>query len=139
MVMEKRFTISQLAKEARIGIETIRFYHRQKLLDIPQASLGKIRYYEVKSLEIIKFIKSAQAVGFSLSEIKPMLKLKLTPKSECEPIKIQTRKKITEVEFKISELKKILKVLKNFEQKCDGHEPTEKCSILDGLKELKRG
>lgn len=137
--MENKFTISQLAKEADVGVETIRFYHRQKLLDFPPTGNKNIRYYNKQSLEIVTFIKSSQSVGFSLAEIKQILKLKLTPKSECEPIKIQTQKKIVEVENKINELKKILKVLKKFEHKCDGHETTEKCSILDGLKELKRG
>ncbi len=137
--MEQRLTISKLAKASCVGIETIRFYHRQKILDLPAKKLNSVRYYDQQTIEKIEFIKRAQSVGFSLAEIKDIFKLKLTPKSECTPIKVKTQKKIEEVQNKIAQLQKILKALKNFESKCDGHETTEKCSILDGLKELKRG
>jgi MerR family transcriptional regulator, copper efflux regulator len=137
--MEQRLTISKLAKASGVGIETIRFYHRQKILDLPVKKLNSVRYYDQQTIEKIEFIKRAQSVGFSLAEIKDIFKLKLTPKSECTPIKVKTQKKIEEVQNKIVQLQKILKALKNFESKCDGHETTEKCSILDGLKELKRG
>ncbi len=132
-------TIGQLAKRTGVGVETIRFYHRQKLIEVPSTKLSKIRYYENSSVEKIEFIRRAQSVGFSLSEIKEILKLKLSPSSECGPIKMRTKKKIAEVELKIMELNAILAALKKFESKCNGHELTEKCSILDGLKELSRG
>lgn len=132
-------TIGKLSKATGVGIEAIRFYHRQKILELPIKKMGSVRYYNQQYIDKIIFIKQAQLVGFSLSEIKDILKLKLTPKSECAPIKLKTRKKIDEVQNKIIELQKILKALKNFESKCSGHETTEKCSILDGLKDLKRG
>ena len=134
-----KLSIGQLAKLTGVGVETIRFYHRQKILEIPSTRMTTIRYYDSAFVEKIEFIKRAQSVGFSLTEIKEILKLRLTPTSECTPIKIKTQKKIKEVEIKITELNRILAALKKFESKCDGHETTERCSILDGLKELKRG
>ncbi len=136
--MEDKLPIGKLAKLTGVGVETIRFYHRQKILELPPQK-SNIRYYNTDAVEKIEFIKRAQSVGFSLAEIKDLLKLRLTPSSECTPIKTKTQKKIQEVELKISELKKILSALKKFESKCDGHEPSSHCSILDGLKELKRG
>lgn len=137
--MDNKVSIGKLAKLTGVGVETIRFYHRQKILDLPSLKLSQTRYYDSTAIEKIEFIKRAQSVGFSLAEIKDLLKLKLTPNSECAPIKSKTNQKIKEVESKIAELKKILGALKKFESKCDGHEQSEHCSILDGLRELKRG
>lgn len=137
--MSDKISIGKLAQITGVGVETIRFYHRQKILELPSNKISQIRYYDLLAIEKIEFIKRAQSVGFSLAEIKELLKLKLTPQSECGPVKLKTQLKIHEVEAKIGELKKILTALKKFESKCSGHELTEHCSILDGLKELKRG
>lgn len=137
--MEQRFTISQIAKAAGIGVETIRFYQRQKLLETPSKKVGSIRHYDQDHLEKIVFIKKAQSVGFTLAEIKELLRLRLSPNSDCTPIKKKTQVKINEVEQKIEDLNKILKALKTFESRCDTKETTGKCSILDGIKELPNG
>lgn len=139
MSMGKYLSIGQLAKISGIGIETIRFYHRNKLLELPSTKNGSFRVYDESYVEKIDFIKKCQSVGFSLAEIKEFLDLKLIPQNNCEPVKKKTQKKITEVEFKIKELKKILKALKTFESRCNGKETAGKCSILGGLKGLTRG
>lgn len=137
--MNEKLTIGKIAKLTETNIETIRYYQREKLLDTPKFADAKIRYYSPEYVEKIEFIKRAQTVGFSLNEIKEILKLRLSPSADCAPIKDKTQKKINEVEKKITDLKRILKVLKQFESRCNGHESTEHCSILDGLKEIKRG
>jgi MerR family transcriptional regulator, copper efflux regulator len=136
--MKKELTISQLAKATAVSVETIRYYQRQKILDYPTNEAGSIRKYDDHYLEKIEFIKRCQSVGFSLVEIREIMRLRLTPNTECLPIRSKTEVKITEVEKKISELKRILKILRTFASKCDGHESADNCSILDGLKELKR-
>lgn len=137
--MDSKLTIGKLAKIAGVGVETIRFYQRKKLLEMPSNKLSNTRYYSADAIEKIDFIKRAQSVGFSLSEIKDLLALRIASGIECAPIKEKTKFKILEIESKIAELKNILRALKKFESKCDGHEPTSRCSILDGLKGLKRG
>ena len=64
------------------------------------------------------------------------MSLKLNPNKSCISIKNKTSMKIDEVTDKIKNLQKMLKLLKKFESKCDGNESTEKCTILDGLKEM---
>ena len=137
--MSEKLTIGKIAKLTEINVETIRFYQREKLIEVPKFVESKVRYYSAEHVEKIEFIKRAQKVGFSLNEIKEILRLKLSPTADCAPIKVRTQKKIVEVERKINDLKKILKLLKQFESRCNGHESTEHCSILDGLKEIKRG
>lgn len=87
-------------------------------------------------MDQIHFIKQAQKVGFTLIEIKELMDLKLLPNKGCSSVKKKTSIKIEEVTQKIENLKEMLKLLKQFESKCDGNEK-EKCSILDGLKGIK--
>ncbi len=128
-------TIGELAEKASVNVETIRFYERKKILNQPSKDLSR-RKYSDEFVDQILFIKQAQKVGFTLIEIKELMDLKLLPNKGCGVVKKKTAVKIAEVSQKIENLKEMLKLLKQFESKCDGNE-LEKCSILDGLKGIK--
>src|SRR5690625_7948758 len=66
------FTIGKLANQAGVTVETVRFYQRNELLDVPEFQ-GKQRYYQQAHVRRLRFIKGAQAAGFSLKEIKQLL------------------------------------------------------------------
>lgn len=129
------FTIGELAEKASVNVETIRFYERKKILTQPNKGLSRRKYTD-EFVDQILFIKQAQKVGFTLIEIKELMDLKLLPNKGCGAVKKKTAVKIAEVSQKIENLKEMLKLLKQFESKCDGNE-LEKCSILDGLKGIK--
>lgn len=129
------YTIGELAEKASVNVETIRFYERKKILDQPVKGQSR-RKYNDEFVEQILFIKQAQKVGFTLNEIKELMDLKLLPNKGCASVKKKTSIKIAEVAQKIDNLKEMLKLLKQFESKCNGNE-LEKCSILDGLREIK--
>ncbi len=128
-------TIGELAEKANVNVETIRFYERKKILNQPTKGLSRRKYTD-EFVDQILFIKQAQKVGFTLIEIKQLMDLKLLPNKGCGAVKKKTAVKIAEVSQKIENLKEMLKLLKQFESKCDGNE-LEKCSILDGLKGIK--
>ena len=129
------FTIGELAEKASVNVETIRFYERKKILNKPSKDLSRRKYTD-EFVDQVLFVKQAQKVGFTLLEIKELMDLKLLPNKGCSAVKKKTAIKITEVSQKIKNLKEMLKLLKQFESKCDGNE-LEKCSILDGLKGIK--
>lgn len=129
-------SIGELGELAGVNVETIRFYERKKILSQPSKGTSR-RKYSPEFVDHILFIKQAQKVGFTLSEIKELMDLKLVPNKSCAAVKKKTSVKITEVSEKIENLKEMLKLLKQFESKCDGNESTQKCSILDGLKGIK--
>lgn len=129
------YTIGELAERAQVNVETIRFYERKKILSQPAKGNSR-RKYSDEFVDQIHFIKQAQKVGFTLVEIKELIDLKLQPNKGCATVKKKTSVKIEEVTQKIENLKGMLKLLKQFESKCDGNE-LEKCSILDGLKGIK--
>jgi MerR family mercuric resistance operon transcriptional regulator len=128
-------TIGELAEKASVNVETIRFYERKKILNQPTKGLSRRKYTD-EFVDQILFIKQAQKVGFTLIEIKELMDLKLLSNKGCGGVKKKTAIKIAEVSEKIENLKEMLKLLKQFESKCDGNE-LEKCSILDGLKGIK--
>ena len=67
-------TIGKLAKEVNIGVETVRYYQRKGLIDVPNKTEG-YRKYSQEDLRRLKFIKEAQKAGFTLNEIKELLEL----------------------------------------------------------------
>ena len=73
--MSARDTIGGLAAAAGVGVETVRYYQRRGLLDEPARSPGEIRRYADADLQRLRFIRSAQAAGFTLAEIKELLDL----------------------------------------------------------------
>jgi MerR family mercuric resistance operon transcriptional regulator len=72
-------TIAKLARAAEVGVETVRYYQRRGLMPVPRAG-GKsaFRHYDPSHLQTLRFIRRAQAAGFTLEEIKELLALDRT-------------------------------------------------------------
>ena len=72
---QENLTIGAFAKAARVNVETIRFYQLKGLLPQPERPYGRIRRYGQADVARVKFVKSAQRLGFSLDEVGQLLKL----------------------------------------------------------------
>ena len=103
-------TIGTLATAAGVNIETIRFYERKGLLKQPRKQ-GTFRHYPRGYITRIKFIKRSQELGFTLAEAKELLDLKIKDQAKCSDVLTKTQEKISEIEQKISDLKKMKKSL----------------------------
>jgi MerR family mercuric resistance operon transcriptional regulator len=68
-------TIGGLASAAGVGVETVRYYQRRGLLAEPARPPGEVRRYADADVKRLRFIRSAQAAGFTLNEIKELLDL----------------------------------------------------------------
>lgn len=101
-----KITIGKLAVMSGVGVETVRFYQRKKLLREPKTN-GSIRTYSDDDAQRIIFIKRAQDLGFTLSEIKDLLELNTKPRVTCATVKAKTEAKIHEIEAKISDLNRM--------------------------------
>lgn len=111
-------TIGKLAKDAGVGVETVRFYERKGLLKQPKSSRGSYRTYEDEDAKRIRFIKRAQELGFTLKEVIELLELNATPKATCEDLRVRTVAKLSEIDQKIKDLKKMKTSLKKIEDAC---------------------
>src|SRR5207247_5454513 len=94
----KPLTIGQVARRVGVGVETVRFYERQGLLEEPARRASGYRQYSEQVVKRIHFIKRAQKLGFSLKEIAELLLLRVDGQTSCEEVKGRTEAKIAEVE-----------------------------------------
>jgi MerR family copper efflux transcriptional regulator len=126
-------TIGRLAKEADVGIETVRFYERQGLIAPPPRTESNYRVYPREEVSRLRFIKRAKALGFTLNEIKELLALSHDPLTTRADIKTRTLAKIDDVGRKILDLTRIKAALERLAAECDGQGPLEGCPILAAL------
>ena len=128
-----KLTIGKLAKQADIGIETVRFYERQGLIDPPLRTDSNYRIYPQEEVTRLKFIKRAKMLGFTLKEIKELLALRHDPHAIKADVKNRTLVKIEDVTRKIRDLTRINEALEHLYNACDGHGPLDECPILEAL------
>lgn len=126
-------TIGRLAKEARVNIDTLRYYEKRGLLPEPPRKDSGYRLYSPDAVRRIAFIKHAKELGFSLDEIGELLSLRMETKSQCRAVKIKAEAKIEEVEEKIQSLQQIRAALQRMVGSCKVNKRMGECPILDAL------
>ena len=126
-------TIGQLAKKARVNLETIRYYERRGLVPEPPRNKSGHRVYSQEAVKRTGFIKRCQAHGFSLKEVSELLALRVGPDTTCGDVKARVERKITDIEKRIEDLEKIKEALLRMSGKCVLNEPVGECPILEEL------
>ena len=128
-------TIGQVAAAAAVNIQTIRYYERRGLFTPAERSPSGYRQYAEDAVARLRFIRHAQALGFSLHEIQELLLLRVRHRAACAAIERKTRQKIEVVEGKIRQLERIRDTLKQLAAACAARRPTDDCPILDALED----
>ncbi len=129
-------TASVLAKNADVGVESIRFYERKGLLPRPARTPSGYRQYSPEDARRVRFIKRAQALGFTLHEVQELLGLRVSSRARCADVKKRADDKIAEIEVKVKDLRKMMRSLKNLSDACACRDaPTSECPILDCFEE----
>jgi MerR family mercuric resistance operon transcriptional regulator len=130
----KGMTIGKAARTAGVGVETIRFYERKGLIDQPlKPEQAGFRVYPEETLQRIRFIRQAQAIGFSLHEINELLSLRADPAADCSSVRQQASVKLAEVNRKITQLEDIRVALQDLIAACPGRGALRVCSIMETL------
>jgi len=129
----RKLKSGELAKQAGVNVETLRFYERKGLLPEPPRMGSGYREYPVESARLIRFIKRAQELGFSLREIRELLALRVQPGISCAEVREKAEQKVSEVRLKIADLKIIERALQKLTASCSGRGPAADCPILDHL------
>lgn len=134
----RELTIGKAAQAAEVGIETIRFYERQRLVEQPQKPVKGVRRYSDQLVSRIRFIKKAQQLGFSLREIRELLALRADPSTDCSDLREQAQAKLSEVRLKIDQLQEIGAALETLIATCPGCGGLQACSIIEALTQQNR-
>lgn len=129
-------SIGRLARQAGVGVETIRFYERQELLAEPRRTASGYRDYDPGFVARVRFIRQAKALGFKLREIRELLALSCDQAATCADVRRQAEAKVTDVEARIRELQRIRRALLDLAADCHGDVPASSCPLLDRLERV---
>jgi MerR family transcriptional regulator, mercuric resistance operon regulatory protein len=127
---EAKVTIGHIAKAAGVNIETVRYYQRRGLVNLPAKRARGFRYYTPETASRVRFIKRAQALGMSLKEVQRLLTL--DARGACTENRSLAAAKLALVERKLADLAKLRDVLKNLVAACDQPHGTN-CPIIEQL------
>ena len=116
--------IGSLARRAGVGVETIRFYEREGLIEqLPKPNGGGFRVCSYEAVQRIRFIRQAQELGFSLRETSELLALRATASGDCADVRDRARTKLNEVHRKIKQLGRIKAALDRLIEACPRRGP----------------
>lgn len=127
-------TIGALAKAAGVNVETIRFYQRKGLIPEPEKPHGSVRRYGAADLGRVRFIKSAQRLGFSLEEIGELLKL--DDGARCSEARQLAERKLENLRQKLGDLQRIEAVLVGLVARCSAVRGRVSCPLIASLRDV---
>ncbi len=126
-------TISQVAAAAAVNIQTIRYYERRGLFAAPRRTAAGYRQYTEDAVNRLRFIRHAQALGFSLKEIQELLGLRVRNSGTCDTVSRKTHRKIAIVQQRIADLQRMQETLERLAAACAARRPTDDCPILEAM------
>jgi len=129
-IEQHQYTIGQLAKAAGVGVETIRYYQKRSLLPTPEMRSG-FRLYSSALVDRIRFIKRAQALGFSLDEIAHLLQLE--DSRDRRAIRDIASERLAQVRAKLNDLLKMEATLSQLIEQCSASSTDVQCPIIQAL------
>ena len=129
--MPDSYTIGRFATAAGVHVETVRYYQRRGLIPEPLRPQGGIRRYSNEDVARLRFIKRAQAVGFTLAEVEALLKLWAA--RSCRATRELAAVKLDFVDARIRELRGLRRELAQWVAECDANREESMCPVIDHL------
>ena len=127
----ENLTIGAFAKLAGVNVETIRFYQRKGLLPEPDRSYGRIRRYGLADVARVRFVKSAQRLGFSLDDVAGLLTLE--DGTHCEEASSLAEHKLKDVREKLADLTRMETALSQLVYACHARKGNVSCPLIASL------
>lgn len=124
--------IGEAADQAGVNIQTLRYYERRGLLPVPERGSSGYRAYEPDTVRLVRFIKRAQELGFTLREIEDLIELRQSPRRGGE-VRAVAAAKVEDIERRIRQLKAMRKALGGLVAACDCEGETLTCPIIEAL------
>jgi MerR family mercuric resistance operon transcriptional regulator len=131
--LKRRLTIGAFAQTAGVNVETIRYYQRKGLLPEPDKPLGSIRRYGSDDVARVRFVKSAQRLGFSLDEVAELLRLQ--DGTHCNEARALAEGKLKHVRQKLDDLTRIESALSSLIEQCCVSTGRVSCPLISALRD----
>ena len=135
----KSLSIGQVASRTGVGIDTVRFYEREGLLQEPERRPSGYRQYDVSTVERLEYIRRAKELGFTLAEIRELLELSFVNHTCCDHVRQRADTKITEIEERIRSLQQMKRALGKIVQQCRAKNSADHCPLVHTTKKRTRG
>lgn len=131
----ERLTIGQLARRGGVNLETVRYYEREGLLPKPPRTTAGYRIFPADAARRLRFIKRAQELGFSLTEIRELLSLRIKPRTRHAEVRAHAQARIVDIDQKIRTLQRMKSALRALTERCEACAPSTACPILESLED----
>jgi DNA-binding transcriptional MerR regulator len=133
MNSKQRFSIGELSKATGVKVVTIRYYEHVKLMPVPPRTAGNYRVYRREHLNRLQFVRRCRDLGFTLDQLRDLLRLSVKSRSRCSGIDRITENHLKDIETKISDLKRLAAELRRIKNGCPGKGRVADCRILAAL------
>lgn len=131
---ETAFSIGQLAHQANCKVETVHYYEKTGLMPEPPRTEGGHRVFALSHVKLLNFIRRSRELGFSIEQIKELLKFIDEPDHYCGEVKAIAMLQAREVQQKIDDLQRLKKALNKMVSRCKGgNYSIDDCPIIDAL------
>jgi MerR family mercuric resistance operon transcriptional regulator len=128
------YPIGQLAKQANCKVETVHYYEKIGLMPEPPRTEGGHRVYALSHIKRLNFIRRSRELGFSIEQIKELLKFIDEPNHYCGEVKAMAMLQAREVQKKIDDLQRLQFALNKMVNLCKGSSYSiDNCPIIDAL------
>lgn len=126
-------TIGGVAALTGVPAATVRYYERRGLISPASRTSAGYRQYDADAAQRLRFIRHAQALGFSLAEVEELLAPRADDAAACPRVAAASRRKIRIIEQRIGELDRVKRTLEGLVRSCDAHQPSDPCPVLASL------
>jgi DNA-binding transcriptional MerR regulator len=126
-----KMLIGELAAQAEVNIQTVRLYERLGLLKKPRRLTSGYRDYSIDAVQLLRFIKRTQKLGFTLNEIKTLVELRAQGNYSATSMSEIARTKLTEIDEKILHLQSMRNAIEHGMQQCRCSSPYPLCLLVE--------
>jgi MerR family mercuric resistance operon transcriptional regulator len=131
--MKQQYTIGQLARAAGVPTTTLRYYERAGLVQPTMRAENQYRLYAAQTLQVIRFIRAAQAAGFTLDDVRTLLTLWDGQTALCKDVQPLVAKRLEDVAQRLKDMRHIQRILTSMLTMCHAQEQNAPCPVIDKL------
>jgi MerR family mercuric resistance operon transcriptional regulator len=128
--------IGEVAESAGVHVQTLRYYERRGLLEPPPRSAAGYRNYPPAAVRVLRFVKRAQELGFTLDEIEELLHLDAGGPDSCDAARALAEARMADLDRRIADLQRMRDSLASLVDTCTRPRTDRQCPLLESLQRL---
>lgn len=131
--------IGELAQRSGCDVETVRFYERERLLDVPARETNGYRRYSERHLVQLNFIRHCRSLGMGLPDVRTLRDFQASPELACDEINHMIDRQIERIHQQVESLRTLERQLHALRDTCRQHQKSSECGIMRNLAQAAEG